>query len=137
MFLLDTNVVSELRKETRMSGTVKRWVEGTTLSTLFVSSITILKVEIGAQRIRRRDRKQGDQLLRWIEIGLMAAFAGRIIPVDVAVARRSASLHVPDPRPERDALIAGTALVHGLTLVSRNVRDFAKMGVPVVNPFEA
>lgn len=137
MFLLDTNVVSELRKETRMSGTVKRWVEGTTLSTLFVSSITILEVEIGAQRIRRRDRKQGDQLLRWIEIGLMAAFAGRIIPVDVAVARRSASLHVPDPRPERDALIAGTALVHGLTLVSRNVRDFAKMGVPVVNPFEA
>lgn len=137
MFLLDTNVVSELRKETRMSGPVKRWVEGTTLSTLFVSSITILEVEIGAQRIRRRDRKQGDQLLRWIEIGLMAAFAGRIIPVDVAVARRSASLHVPDPRPERDALIAGTALVHGLTLVSRNVRDFAKMGVPVVNPFEA
>lgn len=137
MFLLDTNVVSELRKETRMSGPVKRWVEGTTLSTLFVSSITILEVEIGAQRIRRRDRKQGDQLLRWIEIGLMAAFAGRFIPVDVAVARRSASLHVPDPRPERDALIAGTALVHGLTLVSRNVRDFAKMGVPVVNPFEA
>lgn len=137
MFLLDTNVVSELRKETRMSGPVKRWVEGTTLSTLFLSSITILEVEIGAQRIRRRDRKQGDQLLRWIEIGLMAAFAGRIIPVDVAVARRSASLHVPDPRPERDALIAGTALVHGLTLVSRNVRDFAKMGVPVVNPFEA
>lgn len=120
-----------------MSGPVKRWVEGTTLSTLFLSSITILEVEIGAQRIRRRDRKQGDQLLRWIEIGLMAAFAGRIIPVDVAVARRSASLHVPDPRPERDALIAGTALVHGLTLVSRNVRDFAKMGVPVVNPFEA
>ncbi|MFO1170209.1 MAG: type II toxin-antitoxin system VapC family toxin [Hyphomicrobiaceae bacterium] len=137
MFLLDTNVVSELRKETRMSGPVKRWVEGTTLSTLFLSSITILEVEIGAQRIRRRDRKQGDQLLRWIEIGLMAAFAGRFIPVDVAVARRSASLHVPDPRPERDALIAGTALVHGLTLVSRNVRDFAKMGVPVVNPFEA
>lgn len=137
MFLLDTNVVSELRKETRMSSPVKRWVEGTTLSTLFVSSITILEVEIGAQRIRRRDRKQGDQLLRWIEVGLMAAFAGRIIPVDVAVARRSASLHVPDPRPERDALIAGTALVHGLTLVSRNVRDFAKMDVTVINPFEA
>ena len=136
MFLLDTNVVSELRKQTRMSKDVKNWIEGVSLSTLFLSAITILEVEIGAQRIARRDRKQGDHLLRWIEVGLMSAFAGRIIPVDVAIARRSAALHVPDPRPERDALIAGTALVHGLTLVTRNVRDFAKMGVAVVNPFE-
>ena len=137
MFLLDTNVISELRKETRMSGEVKRWVEGATLSTLFLSAITILEVEIGAQRVARRDRKQGDQLMRWIEGGLMAAFAGRIIPVDIAIARRSAGLHVPDTRPERDALIAGTALVHGMTVVTRNVRDFSKMGVAVINPFEA
>ena len=120
-----------------MSGEVKRWVEGVTLSTLFLSAITILEVEIGAQRVARRDHKQGDQLVRWIERGLMSAFAGRIIPVDIAIARRSAALHVPDPRPERDALIAGTALVHGFIVVTRNVRDFSKMGVAVINPFEA
>ncbi|MEZ5923133.1 MAG: type II toxin-antitoxin system VapC family toxin [Hyphomicrobiaceae bacterium] len=136
MFLLDTNVVSELRKQTRISGPVKRWVEGATLSTLFLSSITISEVEIGAQRILQRDRRQGEWLVRWIEVGLLVAFAGRIIPVDVAVARKSASLHVPDPRSERDATIAATALVHGLTLVSRNVRDFSNMGVPVIDPFE-
>lgn len=137
MFLLDTNVVSELRKAVRANKALKSWIADKPPATLFLSAITILEVEIGAQRIARRDRKQGDRLLRWIEQTLLTTFEDRLLPVDVAVARRSASLHVPDPRPERDALIAGTALVHGLTVVTSNVRDFSKMGVTVVNPFEA
>jgi hypothetical protein len=136
MFLLDTNVVSELRKEARISNEVRAWIEGCSPATLFLSAISILEVEIDAQRIARHDRRQGDRLFRWIEGPLMTSFAGRILPVDTAVARRTASLHVPDPRPERDALIAGTALTHGLTLATRNIRDFARMGVAVVNPFE-
>lgn len=137
MFLLDTNVVSELRKAARANKVLKSWIADKPSATLFLSAITILEVEIGAQRIARRDRKQGDRLLRWIEQTLLTTFEDRLLAVDVAVARCSASLHVPDPRPERDALIAGTALVHGLTVVTRNVRDFSKMGVTVVNPFEA
>ena len=137
MFLLDTNVVSELRKAARANKALKSWIADKPPAMLYLSAITILEVEIGAQRIARRDRKQGDRLLRWIEQTLITTFEDRLLPVDVAVARRSASLHVPDPRPERDALIAGTALVHGLTVVTRNVRDFSKMGVAVVNPFEA
>lgn len=136
MFLLDTNVVSELRKAARASSALKTWIEDKPPTTLYLSAITILEVEIGAQRIARRDRKQGGLLLRWIEQSLLTTFEDRLLPVDMAVARRSASLHVPDARPERDALIAGTALVHGLTVVTRNVRDFSKMGVAVVNPFE-
>lgn len=137
MYLLDTNVVSELRKAARASQELKSWIDGKPPATLFLSAITILEVEIGARRIARRDRKQGDRLMRWIDQYLLTSFDGRLLPVDVAVARRSASLHVPDPRPERDALIAGTALEHGLTVVTRNLRDFSKMGVPVINPFEA
>jgi hypothetical protein len=92
---------------------------------------------LGALRIARRDTAQGTVLRAWIDEQILPRFEGRILAVDTAVAQRCARLHVPDPRAERDALIAATALVHGLTVVTRNVRDFAPMGVMVLDPWEA
>lgn len=136
MFLLDTNVVSELRRGDRAHPNVVLWSDSVAASDLFLSAITILELEAGVLLMERRDASQGAVLRKWLDARVLPAFEGRILPVDVAVARRCAALHVPDPRAERDALIAATALVHGLTVVTRNVADFAPMGVAVSNPWE-
>lgn len=134
--LLDTNVVSELRKSARRADArVRAWVADRVPSDLYLSTITVLEVEVGIGRIARRDAMQGERLQAWLDDELLDAFAARILPVDVPVARRAARLHVPDPRPERDALIAATAAVHGLTVVTRNVKDFAALDVPILNPW--
>ena len=136
--LLDTNVVSELRKaRMRADARVRVWVAGRVPSDLYLSAITVLEVEVGIGRIARRDPLQGERVQAWLDDELLDAFAGRILPVDVPVARRAARLHVPDQRPERDALIAATAAVHGLTVVTRNVKDFAALDVPTLNPWSA
>ncbi len=98
--------------------------------------MSLLELERSALLAGRRDAAQGEILLRWIERLVIPAVGDRILPVDVAVARRSAALHIPDPKPDRDALIAATAMVHGLTVATRNMRDFEPM-VPFVNPWEA
>ena len=137
-YLLDTNVVSELRKpESRANPAVRSWAQAQRTSELFLSVITVMEVEIGVGRVEKRDRPQGSSLRRWLESDLLSAFAGRLLPVDVAVARRAAGLHVPDPRPERDVLIAATALEAGLMVVTRNVADFAALGVELVDPWAA
>ncbi|MBS7804245.1 type II toxin-antitoxin system VapC family toxin [Rhizobiales bacterium TNE-4] len=138
MYLVDTNVVSELRKARAGGGPhpVFAWAASVPASILFLSAITILELEIGIQRKERQDIAQGAILRSWLETKVVTAFEGRILPVDVVVARRCAILHVPDPRPERDALIAATALVHGLTLVTRNVTDFENLGVKLLNPWD-
>jgi predicted nucleic acid-binding protein len=138
MYLLDTNVASELRKAggSRIDPQVANWIASVPEGTTFLSAITVLEVERGVLRIERRDPAQGAILRDWAQSELLKAFAGRILPVDEAVALRCAPLHVPDPRSERDALIAATALVHGLTVVTRNVRDFDSTGVPLLNPWE-
>lgn len=134
--LLDTNVISELRKSARRADAgLRAWVADRSPSDLYLSAITVLEVEVGIGRIARRDALQGERLQAWFDNELLDSFAGRILPIDVPVARRAARLHVPDPRPERDALIAATAAVHGLTVVTRNVRDFAVLEVPVLNPW--
>ena len=97
----------------------------------------IEELEIGVLRIERRDPAQGELLRRWLDDRIMAAFAGRVLPIDTRVARRSAALHVPNPRPIRDGFIAATALVHGLVLVTRNVSDFEPLGVRLLNPWES
>ena len=136
--LLDTNVISELRKPAgRASDQVRDWVRGQLPSTLFVSAITILEIDLGIRRRRRRDPEQADLLQRWLEDGVIATFDGRILRVDVAVTRRAAALHVPDPRPERNALIGATALVHDLTVVTRNVSDFCTIGVEIRDPWSS
>lgn len=135
-YLLDTNVVSELRKpEATAHPAVCGWAAGRRASELWLSVITIMEVEIGVTRLERRDRRQGAVLRRWLDRDLLPAFADRVLAVDVPIARRAGSLHVPDPRPDRDTLIAATAIEHGLTVVTRNVADFVDLGVPLVDPW--
>lgn len=137
-WLLDTNVVSELRKSSRRGDpAVRAWIGSQHPFELHLSSITVLEIELGIRRIARRDPDQAVRLQRWLDEDLLEVFSGRVLPIDAAVARRAARMHVPDPRPERDALIAATAAVHGFTVVTRNVRDFRELGVPVVDPWEA
>lgn len=136
MFLLDTNFVSELRRPDRASPAVVAWAHSVVHVPTFLSAITVLEVDLGVRALERRDVAQAAALRRWFESDLMAHYAQRILPVDVAVARQAAALHVPDRRPQHDALIAATALVHGLTVVTRNTADFAPMGVSVLNPWE-
>lgn len=139
MLLLDTNVVSELRKvgDGRADPGVMAWLAGTDASNCYVSALTLMELEIGILRVERRDPVQGNLLRRWMESRVMPEFAERTLPVDTAVALRCARLHVPDPRAERDALIAATALVYGMRVVTRNVADFAATGVPLLNPWNA
>jgi predicted nucleic acid-binding protein len=138
MFLLDTNVVSELRKARagKADKNVVAWAASASAATMFVSAITIQELEIGILLAERRDPTQGAILRRWLETQVLPAFAERILPIDTTVARRSAALHVPDPRPVRDSLIAATALVHAMPVVTRNVPDFAPMGVEIINPWQ-
>ena len=138
MYLLDTNVVSELRKVKagRADLHVAAWASTVPVARLFISVITLMELESGALLLCRRDTSQGNLLRQWLNGHVMPAFAGRILPVDEAVVLRCAPLHVPDPQPERDALIAATALVHGMTMVTRNVADFEQLGVALLNPWK-
>ena len=137
MFVLDTNVVSELRKVRAGKSDVKvaRWADGVNAIELYVSAITILELETGVLLKERRDPVQGAILRTWMDNHVLPEFSGRVLPVDTEVARRCARLHVPDPRAQRDALIAATALVHGMTMVTRNLADFEPTGVKLVNPW--
>ena len=139
MLLLDTNVVSELRKvgDGRADPGVMAWLAGTDASSCYVSALTLMELEIGILRVEQRDPAQGNLLRRWMESRVMPEFAERTLPVDTTVALRCARLHVPELRAERDALIAATALVHGMRVVTRNVADFAATGVPLLNPWTA
>lgn len=134
-FVLDTNVVSELRRLEKADPKVAAWASSVPLGSNFLSAITILELELGILSVERKDGPQGHVLRSWFDDQIMPRFEGRILPVDAAVARRCAKLHVPDPRAERDALIAATALVHGMTVVTRNVADFETMGVQLINPW--
>lgn len=134
-YLLDTNVHSELRRGSLADPAVLQWAAKHQLENFHLSAVTILEIELGVLRLARRDPKQAKPLRAWIEKTL-ADFDGRILPIDGDVALRCAALHVPNPRPDRDAYIAATALVNDLTVVTRNVRDFASTGVRLFNPWE-
>lgn len=135
--LLDTNVVSELRKVRtgKADPNVARWAENVLAADLFISAITVQELEIGVRLVERRDSAQGAVLRDWLDHQVWPAFAGRILPVDVPVALCSAQMHIPDPRPIRDCLIAATAKVHHMTVVTRNTADFAASGVALLNPW--
>ena len=139
MYVLDTNVVSELRKANRpgVNPHVVAWASSVPPASLFLSVITVMELELGVLLIERRDPAQGGLLRAWLDRHVLPAFAGRVLPIDTGVARRCARLDVPDPQAERDALIAATALVHGMTVVTRNTDDFVATGVAVVNPWQA
>jgi len=137
MYLLDTNVISELRKAKsgKVDKNVVAWANGVSASRLFLSVITILEIETGMLLVERRDTAQGAVLRSWINAHVLPAFSDRIIAVDTEVAQCCAKLHVPDPRSDRDAIIAATAIVHGMTVVTRNVGDFEATGVDLFNPW--
>jgi predicted nucleic acid-binding protein len=138
MFVLDTNVVSELRKVRlgKADPHVAKWADSVDAGTLYLSAITILELEIGILQIERKVPLQGAVLRKWLDKFVLPEFNGRILPVDKVVAQRCALLHVSDPRAERDALIAATALVHGMTVVTRNLADFKATRVPFLNPWD-
>jgi toxin FitB len=136
MFLLDTNVLSELRRRDRTHPAVAAWADSVHPADLFLSAITVLEIEAGTVMLLRRDKAQGAILRAWIDNKVLPTFETRILPVDTAVALRCARLHVSDPQSERDALIAATALVHGLKVVTRNTMDFAQMGVDLLDPWD-
>ena len=138
MYILDTHVVSELRKAktNRANAHVLAWAAGVPTSVLFLSAITILELELGVLLAERRDAAQGAVQRAWLDAQVLPAFAERVLPIDTVVARRCARLHVPGPQAERDALIAAAALVHGMTVVTRNVADFAATGVALLNPWQ-
>ena len=138
MYLLDTSVISELRKARagKADANVVTWAANVVPESLFISAITVEELEIGTLLVERRDPSQGAVLRAWLDQHVLPAFSDRILAIDAAVARRSAALHVPDPRPIRDALIVATALVHRMTVVTRNTVDFQSTGVEIVNPWQ-
>jgi len=137
MFLLDTNVISELRKvgDGRADARVTAWVSGRDASSFYISALTLMELEIGILRIERRDAVQGERLRTWMDRYVLPEFLERTLPVDAAVALRCARLHVPDPRAERDALVAATAIAHGMAVVTGNVVDFETTGAEVIDPW--
>ena len=137
MYILDTNVVSELRKGKKADRNVRDWAQMLPAASLYLSVVSILELEMGILLVERRDPKQGGILRAWMDGHVLPSFSGRILAIDTVVAQRCAALHVPNPRSDRDALIAATALVHSMTVVSRNVTHFQPTGVAVVNPWQS
>ena len=137
MFVLDTNVISELRKlgDGRADARVAAWISRRDAANFYISALTLMELEIGILRIERRDPEQGERLRTWMDRHVLPEFLERTLPVDSAVALKCARLHVPDLRAERDALIAATAIVHGMTVVTGNLSDFEATGVGLVNPW--
>lgn len=138
MYLLDTNVVSELRKCSTGKGnaSVSNWARTVAPNELYLSAITILEIEMGILLKQRKDPKQGAILRQWMNQKMLPAFEGRILPLDTTIALTCAQLHIPDPKSERDAMIAATAITHQLTVVTRNIDDFKHTGVKLLNPWE-
>lgn len=137
-YLLDTNVASELRKigDGKADANVVAWIGAENAERFFISAITVLELERGVLGVQRRDVSQGARLRSWLDLHVRPEFSGRILPIDDAVATRCAHLHISDRRNKADALIAATALVHDMIVVSRNIKDFKGTGVVVVDPWQ-
>ena len=138
MFLLDTNVLSELRRAGggKADPRVITWFAGQDAKSFYISAVTLMELDLGILLAERRDPVQGARLRAWMDDYVMPEFAERTVSIDRAVALRCSRLHVPNPRPERDAFIAASALVHGMAVVTRNVADFAPTGVRIINPWD-
>jgi toxin FitB len=137
MYILDTNVVSELRKTKsgRANPNVVSWISARDADLFFISAITVLELEYGTLLMERRDARQGAELKHWLQTTVYDAFDGRILPVTGSVAQQCAALHIPKPRPERDCMIAATAMVYGFEMVTRNLRDFEGTAIGLIDPW--
>lgn len=138
MYLVDTNVISEIRKITRgtCDPAVAAWANDVDPLALYLSVVSIMELETGNLRLARRDARQAAVLRHWIDHDIRVAFDGaRLLPVSAEIASRCATLHVPNPMPHIDAWIAATALVHDLVVVTRNVKDFEQTGAKLFNPW--
>jgi toxin FitB len=136
MFLIDTNLISEVRRRATADKAVLAWFAAQRENALFLSVVAIQELYYGALLRQRKDQKAGQHLLRWVDDFVLQGFRGRILPVDTHIARRTAELNVPVTRPYRDAIIAATALEHDMIVATRNVKDFSPMGVRVINPWD-
>lgn len=139
IYLLDTNVISELRepRARRPDPSVLRWFRSVSPASLYLSVVTVMELELGSLQLERRDPARAAVLRAWLGDHVLVVFADRILSVDIEVAQRAAALHSPTRIAELDAFIAATALVHRMTVVTRNVSHFAPTGVPTLNPWQA
>jgi toxin FitB len=138
MYVLDTNVVSELRKARagKAAPQVVAWAESVPAALMFISALTVQELEHGVLLVERSDEHAGALLRQWLDLYVLPTFAERILPVDEHVAARAAALHVPDPAPVVDALIGASALEHGMTVVTRNTADFTRFAaLRVLDPW--
>ena len=128
MFLLDTNAVSEARKvlSGRANPGFAEWLVSTSAIQYYLSTISVFELEMGVLLMENRDARQGASLRIWLDKQVKPTFVGRILALDNEIAVCAAKLHVPKPASDRDAFIAATAMVHNLTLVTRNIRDFKR-----------
>jgi predicted nucleic acid-binding protein len=139
VFLLDTNVVSELRKfgDRKADANVIAWISAQPDSSFYLSAVTLMEIELGVLRLERRDPMQGQILRAWVQQDLLTQFSDRLLPVTAEIAIRCAALHVPQSRPLNDSLIAATGLVHDMTVVTRDIQDFRPTGVKLLDPWTA
>jgi predicted nucleic acid-binding protein len=135
-FLIDTNVISEIRKGDRARPGVVRWVAETPVEEIGTSVIVLAEIRHGIELLRRRDPEQAKSLDRWFS-RMRTRLENRVLSIDEPIAEAWALLRIPNPVPLIDGLLAATAKVHGLTLVTRNVVDIARTGVMVLDPFSA
>jgi Predicted nucleic acid-binding protein, contains PIN domain len=135
MYLIDTHAITEMRRRERVDGKFAEWAASVAPADLYISTISVLELEMGLMTLEHRSPSRASPLRVWLDTKVLPAFEGRILPIDIRVARRAAALHVPQRRPERSALIAATAIVHGLSVVTRNASEFEPLGVAVLNPW--
>jgi len=133
-YLVDTNIVSELRKKRRCDPGVAAWFAQVPSEEIYLSALTLGEIRKGIESLRRRDAASAEVLDRWLH-ELAADYAGRILPIDQAIAEQWGRFNVPDPLSMLDSLLAATASVHRMTLVTRNLKDVERTGVGCLNPF--
>lgn len=135
MYLVDTNAISDLRVKSKINAKVVEWFSNISEGDLYLSVITLMELEKGVLGKERKDKAQGTILRDWLDNYILPTFQDRTLPIDAGIALSCARLHVPDKRAEADSLIAATAIAHGMTVVTRNLKDFKGMGVKLINPW--